>query len=138
MITDALARLAAVAPNRRQWGRAATYAAGNWVLDCLCLTLALAAVGAPVPWDGLLLAYAAAQLATNLPITPGGLGVVEGSMTVALVAFGGGQESTVAAVLLYRILSFWLLLPVGWGSWAAITFRARDRRPPPIGAGVQP
>ena len=42
-----------------------------------------------------------AQLAANLPITPGGLGVVEGSLTIALVAYGGGRDSTVAAVLLY-------------------------------------
>jgi putative heme transporter len=132
VIADAVARLAAVAPNRNQWLVATGYAAGNWVLDCLCLILALLAVGAPIPWGGLLLAYTAAQLATNLPITPGGLGVVEGSMTVALVAFGGGQESTVAAVLLYRILNFWLLLPVGWGAWAGITFRHRHTPLPKV------
>lgn len=136
VIAEAISRLSVVAPNRREWAAAATYAAGNWVLDCVCLTCALAAVGAPIPWDGLLLAYAAAQLATNLPITPGGLGVVEGSMTVALVAFGGGEASTVAAVLLYRILSFWVLLPIGWGSWAGLTFRGRNRQRVPVGAGA--
>ena len=41
-----------------------------------------AAVHAPVPWRGILLAYGAGQLAVNLPVTPGGLGVVEGSLTV--------------------------------------------------------
>ena len=89
-------------------------------------------MGAEVPWRGLLLAYAAAQLATNLPITPGGLGVVEGSLTVALVAFGGAQASTVAAVLIYRVLSFWLILPIGWGTLGAITYnhrRGRGARP---------
>ena len=50
--------------------------------------------------------------AANLPITPGGLGVVEGSLTIALVQFGGAEVSTVAAVLLYRILSFWAELPL--------------------------
>ena len=48
----------------------------------------------PIPWKGLLLAYGAGQLAASLPITPGGLGVVEGSITVALVAFGGSEAST--------------------------------------------
>jgi uncharacterized protein (TIRG00374 family) len=80
-----------------------------------------------VPWRGLLLAYGAGQLATALPITPGGLGVVEGSITVALVTFGGGQASTVAAVLIYRLISFWLLLPVGWGSWLALVIAGRNQ-----------
>ena len=57
--------------------------------------------------------YAAAQLAATLPITPGGLGVLEGSLTVGLVAFGGSEASTLSAVLLYRLISFWGLLPTG-------------------------
>jgi uncharacterized membrane protein YbhN (UPF0104 family) len=52
--------------------------------------------------------------------------VVEGSLTIALVAFGGSETSTVAAVLLYRILSFWIVLPIGWGTWAALVWS--DRR----------
>jgi uncharacterized protein (TIRG00374 family) len=81
--------------------------------DCACLAFAFIAAGSPVPWQGLLLAYCGGQLAVNLPITPGGLGVVEGSLTVALVAFGGGRAATVAAVLLYRVISFWIPLPMG-------------------------
>jgi uncharacterized protein (TIRG00374 family) len=99
---------------------------GNWVFDCGALGLSYWAIGAAIPWRGLLLAYGAAQLASNLPITPGGLGVVEGSLTVALVAYGGVQISTVAAVILYRIISFWGFLPVGWIVWAVMA--VRDRR----------
>jgi len=90
------------------------WALANWLLDCGCLVCAFLAVGAPVPWGGLLLAYGAGQLAANLPITPGGLGAVEGSITIALVAFGGGESTTVAAVIVYRIISFWAELPIGW------------------------
>jgi Lysylphosphatidylglycerol synthase TM region len=84
-----------------------------------------------VPWKGLLLAYGAGQLAANLPITPGGLGVVEGSLTIALVVYGGAEPSTVVAVLLYRVLSFWLALPAGWGAWAWLAWTGR-RRPRPM------
>jgi uncharacterized protein (TIRG00374 family) len=101
------------------------WSVANWALDCSCLALSYLAVGAGVPWRGLLLAYGAGQLAANLPITPGGLGVVEGSLVIALVAYGGGQVSTVAAVLLYRIMSFWGFLPVGWLFWAGLTWRNR-------------
>jgi putative heme transporter len=107
----------------------------NWLLDCGCLALSFLAVGAPVPWKGLLLAYGAGQLAANLPITPGGLGVVEGSLTIALVAYGGAAPSTVVAVLLYRLLSFWLALPVGWGAWGWLAWIGR-RRPWPRSAAA--
>jgi uncharacterized protein (TIRG00374 family) len=86
----------------------------NWVLDCACFAMMFLALGAPIPWKGLLLAYGAGQLAASLPITPGGLGVVEGSITVALVAFGGPEASTAYAVLLYRLISFWMILVIGW------------------------
>jgi uncharacterized protein (TIRG00374 family) len=86
----------------------------NWLLDCGCFAMMFLAVGSSVPWKGLLLAYGAGQLAATLPITPGGLGAVEGSITIALVAFGGSQVTTVDAVLMYRFISFWLVLVVGW------------------------
>jgi hypothetical protein len=71
------------------------------------------------------LAYGAGQLAAALPITPGGLGAVEGSITIALVAFGGAHLATVDAVLLYRLISFWLVLAVGWSLWGELAFEVR-------------
>ena len=119
-------RLAAISPTRTEWAWSTTFAALNWLGDAACLAVAYLAVGVAIPWRGLLLAYGAAQLAANLPITPGGLGVVEGSLTIALVAYGGSHASTVAAVLLYRLVSFWLPLPIGWSAGAALAIR--DRR----------
>jgi hypothetical protein len=96
------------------------------MFDCACFAFSFLAIGAGIPWKGLLLSYGAGQLAANLPITPGGLGVVEGSITIALVAFGGNRVSTVEAVLIYRILSFWLELVVGWAAagWLALGVRS--------------
>ncbi|MFZ0664188.1 MAG: lysylphosphatidylglycerol synthase transmembrane domain-containing protein [Acidimicrobiales bacterium] len=101
----------------------------NWVFDCGCLVLSFAALGVGVPWRGLLLAYGAGQLAANLPITPGGLGVVEGSLVIALVAYGGAETSTVAAVFLYRLISFWGELPFGWFAWGWLSRRKKGERP---------
>ena len=127
LVENTRLRLVAVTPRPRDWAAATGLAVANWSLDCVCLVVAFVALAAPVPWRGLLLAYGAGQLAANLPITPGGLGAVEGSLTVALVFYGGGRVSTVAAVLLYRIISFWALLPLGWASWAVLRWRDRDR-----------
>ncbi|MCU1493110.1 MAG: hypothetical protein JWO62_874 [Acidimicrobiaceae bacterium] len=130
IVDDLLARLTSVHLTWRDLGTTILAGLGNWAFDCGCLACSFMAVGAGVPWRGLLLAYGAGQLAANLPITPGGLGVVEGSLTIALVAFGGVEVSTVAAVLCYRIVSFWGYLPVGWTAWASLAFgdRRRDAR----------
>jgi uncharacterized protein (TIRG00374 family) len=125
VVRGAWARLTAVRPTRTDWMVAGAWGLSNWVLDCTCLALAFPSIGAGVPWRGLLLAYGAGQLAANLPITPGGLGAVEGSLTVALVAYGGGQVPTVAAVLVYRVITFWLLLVVGWATFAFLRWTAR-------------
>lgn len=125
MVDRARARLVAVSPRPKDWWESSICGVANWAFDCSCLVLAFFALGAGVPWRGLLLAYGAGQLAANLPVTPGGLGVVEGSLTVALVFYGGAQVSTVAAVLLYRIISFWAMLPLGWASWLALRLHGR-------------
>ncbi|HXQ74913.1 MAG TPA: lysylphosphatidylglycerol synthase transmembrane domain-containing protein [Acidimicrobiales bacterium] len=143
-IDELIVRLTTVVLTGRDLVAVGGWGLANWVLDCGCLAISFVALGVGVPWKGLLLAYGAAQLAANLPITPGGLGVVEGSLTVALVAFGGSEPSTVAVVLLYRIMSFWIVLPVGWATWAALAWSDRrprsmpEARPSPVTVEVTP
>ena len=97
------------------WGLA------NWLCDCACLAFCFLAVGSAVPWRALLLAYGAGMLAANLPITPGGLGAVTASITAALEALTGFHPTTIYAILIYRLFSFWGVLVVGWLSvgWGA-------------------
>lgn len=121
-----LSQISAFRLSRTDVSLVLAWGVGNWVFDCACFAFSFLAVGAGIPWKGLLLSYGAGQLAANLPITPGGLGVVEGSLTIALVAFGGSRVSTVEAVLIYRLISFWSELVIGWlgAGWLALGVRS--------------
>jgi uncharacterized protein (TIRG00374 family) len=58
----------------------------------------------------LAVAYAAANIASAIPVMPGGLGVIE--VTMVAVGFGAPRATAVLAVLGYRIVNYWLpLLP---------------------------
>lgn len=107
----------------RRLGASIGLGAGNWAFDFGALLVALAAVDAHVSVAAAASAYVVGALATNLPITPGGLGVVEGSITVALVAFGGAPAPMLAAVILYRLASYWIWLPIGWAAYFWIARR---------------
>ncbi|MGH9089329.1 MAG: lysylphosphatidylglycerol synthase transmembrane domain-containing protein [Acidimicrobiales bacterium] len=135
-------RATVVRLDARQVLKTVGWGGANWLLDCACFALAFLATGSGIPWEGLLLAYGAGQLAANLPITPGGLGAVEGSITIALSYFGGATTADVGAVFVYRLFSFWLVLLVGW-LWAgglALAVRrglwARNAREAPVATGV--
>jgi pimeloyl-ACP methyl ester carboxylesterase len=86
----------------------------NWLADAAVLAVSIRATGAAVPWHDLLLVYGVGITAQSLNITPGGLGVAEGSLSLALVATGLGTSQALAAVLLYRLASFWLVASAGW------------------------
>jgi uncharacterized protein (TIRG00374 family) len=99
------------------WVHALAYAAGRWLFDFLTLVAALVAVGAHPRLSLALIAYCTAQLLAQLPITPGGLGIVEAGMTGALVLIGVSGGAAALATLAYRLVSYWLQLPAGLVGW---------------------
>ncbi|MBV8160307.1 MAG: flippase-like domain-containing protein [Acidimicrobiia bacterium] len=121
-------RLLTVRPSRAAWVEAFGLGALNWIENCGCLVACIWAVHAHIPWDGILVAYALAQVTASIPITPGGLGVVEGSLTALLVAYGLPTNVALASVLLYRAVSFWGLVPIGWGVWGYLSWHGRRRQ----------
>jgi pimeloyl-ACP methyl ester carboxylesterase len=86
----------------------------NWLADAAVLVVSIRAAGGAVPWNDLLLVYGSGVAAQSLNITPGGLGVAEGTLSLALVATGLRASQALAAVLLYRLASFWLVALAGW------------------------
>jgi uncharacterized protein (TIRG00374 family) len=99
------------------WVRAVATAAGRWIFDFLSLYAALLAVGARPPLSVALLAYCAAQLLGQLPLTPGGLGVVEAGLTGTLALAAVPAAPAALATLAYRLVSYWLPLPIGLFAW---------------------
>ncbi|CNG38225.1 putative integral membrane protein [Mycobacterium tuberculosis] len=113
-------------PTARDWAVLVALALLNWVFDILALLSAATAVGVEVSPNGVALAYFTAQAAGSLlPLLPGGLGAIEGSMAASLVAFGATLSPAAAAVGLYRLVSYWAVVAVGWLAWAALHERAR-------------
>ena len=104
----------------------------NWTLDLACLACAIVAVHGAVPWQGLILAWAAGGSVASLGLTPGGLGVVEIALGAALMGVGLPGAAALAAALLYRATKLGLVLAVGGVTLLVI------RRTLPVPAGELP
>jgi uncharacterized protein (TIRG00374 family) len=74
-------------------------------------------------------AWSLVRLLTAIPITPGGIGITELVLVGTLTGFGGDEPKVVAAVLLFRALTF--LPPVFIGAVVAFTWRRHERRVTP-------
>jgi hypothetical protein len=74
----------------------------------------------------LLMAYGLANILAAIPITPGGLGVVEFVLVSMITGFGPTAGETLSGVLAYRAVNFWLPIPFGGVAYASLEF---ERRP---------
>jgi uncharacterized protein (TIRG00374 family) len=120
----------------QQWGQATLLSAGRLLFDYLCLLFAVRAVGAHPRASLILLAYAVSGVIGLVPITPGGLGIVEASLSGLLVLAGLTGVQAVLATLAYRLASYWLPLVAGPFAYAAFKLRYRNGKiPPPVPAG---
>ncbi|MFF3750185.1 YbhN family protein [Streptomyces sp. NPDC002018] len=120
-------------PGVRPWAWPFVLALLNWGFDLACLVAATWSLGIDVPWPGILVAYGLTQFAGSLRLTPGGLGVVETSLTALLVLYGMRADQAIAVTLLYRVVSFWALQPIGWASGLVLTLKrgGATRKPEP-------
>lgn len=119
-----------------RWWEAVLFTVGKWLLDLFTLMAALAAVGSRPSLIPVLIAYCAAQILAQIPITPGGLGFVEAGLTATLALAGVGAADAVLATLAYRLFSYWLPLPAG--AVAALLHRRHYGGPGGAAAGVSP
>jgi uncharacterized protein (TIRG00374 family) len=131
LLHQVAARIRVMAADHSLLRRAVLWAAANSLLDAASLFVFLAAFGKIENPDGLLVAYGLAYVLAAIPVTPGGLGVVEGVLVPSLVGFGATRAIAIVAVIGYRLVNFWLPIPVGAGCYLSLAgggIRASDRR----------
>jgi uncharacterized membrane protein YbhN (UPF0104 family) len=119
---------------RRRWGWLTLATLANQLTAYVVFEICLRAVGvsvATVPFSEAFLAWAIGRVITSLPLTPGGIGVVELGMIGTLVGFGASGAHVVAAVLLYRAVIVLPTLVIGLASIPALRHLAPAPEPEP-------
>lgn len=96
------------------------WAALNWLLDAFSLWCFLWAFGRVVNPVDLLVAFGLANILAVIPITPGGLGLIEGVLIPTLVGFHVPAEVASLGVLTYRLVNFWIPIPIGGASYLSL------------------
>ncbi len=102
--------------------RVVGWATVNWALDAVSLYVFLRAFGGNVAIDGLIVAFGIANVFSVVPITPGGLGIVEGIYIPMLVGFGLGRRTATVGIISYRVGQYWLPILIGWMCYLSLQF----------------
>jgi uncharacterized protein (TIRG00374 family) len=119
-------RFAVLLDDRPLLWRAGGWAAANWILDAASLWVFVAAFSHFVSPVDLLTAYGLANILAAIPLTPGGLGVVEFVLVTMLAGFGLSDGQALSAVLAYRAVNFWLPIPFGGLAYASLELEHRS------------
>ena len=118
-------RITLLQTNRRLLSGVIGWAAANWLLDAASLWVFLWAFGHLVSPIDLLVAYGLANVLAVIPVTPAGLGVIEGVLIPTLVGFRVPAAIATVGVLSWRLINFWLPIPVGGACYLSLRLRHR-------------
>jgi uncharacterized protein (TIRG00374 family) len=110
---QAAASIRDLGTNRSVLIQSLTWAALNWMLDAASLWCFIAAFGGYPNPVGLFAAYGIANVIGAIPITPGGLGIIDSVTPWLLVGFGLTRSVATLGVLAWRLVNFWLPIPAG-------------------------
>ena len=125
-------RLRTLASDRQLLKNAVSWAAANWLLDAASLWAFVAAYGHISRPIDLFVAYGVANVLAAVPLTPGGLGIVEAVAATSLTGFGVPAAIAWLGVISWRLFNFWLPIPVGAGAYLSLRVQRgaglRERR----------
>jgi uncharacterized protein (TIRG00374 family) len=125
-------RLEELIEDRALLKRVVLWASLNWLLDAASLWVFLRAFDGSLEIDALLIAFGLANIFAVIPITPGGLGIVEGIYIPTLVGFGLSRRVATLGVASYRLAQLWLPIVLGALFYASLrvgpwSIERRDR-----------
>jgi uncharacterized protein (TIRG00374 family) len=109
---------------------------GYWVLDNAVLWATFHAVGVSPPLTVILMGYLIGQLGGALPL-PGGIGGIDAGLLGTLILYGTPPAATAAAVLIYRVILFWLPLLIGGAAFASLRRGLNDPNRPDLCVSVR-
>jgi uncharacterized protein (TIRG00374 family) len=109
----------------RDWYAAVAFAALNWLADFGCLAAAAQSLHVDFDLKVVGAAYLAVQVGSYLSPLPGGFGVAEPALVVVLCAAGVGLLPATAAMLVYRVYSYWLVAVIGLPLWMRLNRQVR-------------
>ena len=124
-ILDAAGTFATMARDKRVLSLALLWASLNWLLDAASLWAFVAAFGKFFNPIELFAVYGIANVAGALPITPGGLGVVDSIAPLLLVGFGVTRSVATLGVIAWRLVNFWLPIPTGALAYLSLKVKPR-------------
>ena len=116
-------RLRTLGSDRHLLKDAVLWAAANWLLDAASLWAFVAAYGHITKPIDLFVAYGVANVLAAVPLTPGGLGIVEAVAATSLTGFGVPAAIAWLGVISWRLFNFWLPIPVGAGAYLSLRVR---------------
>jgi uncharacterized protein (TIRG00374 family) len=112
-VLEAAHSFSLLARDKRVLAWSLLWASLNWLLDAASLWCFVAAFGHLANPVELFAAYGIANVAGALPLTPGGLGVVDSITPLLLIGFGVTRSVATLGVLGWRVVNFWLPIPTG-------------------------
>jgi len=124
LVRSVVGRLDALGADRRLLARTLALSSANWLFDAASRWVFLRAFGESVGVGGLLVGYGRASMLALLPVSPGGLGVVEASLVAVLIVFGLPQGHAVVGVATWRLAEFWLPIPLAAAAYVSLRLRA--------------
>jgi uncharacterized membrane protein YbhN (UPF0104 family) len=128
-ILEASRTFSLMARDKRVLAWSLIWASLNWLLDAASLWCFVAAFGHTVNPIELFAAYGIANVAGALPVTPGGLGVVDSIAPLLLVGFGVTRSVATLGVIGWRLVNFWLPIPTGAAAYVSLRVRPAPPHP---------
>ena len=113
-------RVEDLASDKLLLGRVVGWAAANWILDAAALWVFLRAFGASTDFDALIVAFGLVNVLAVIPITPGGLGVIDTALPIALVGFGLPTSTAVLGSATYRLAQYFFPIVLGGVLYATL------------------